>query len=146
MRKKVFFIPTERYSDFNSMIERYEQEMRRIFAEKQRISGFEEPAAETAVFPEDAPAVPEFQQREQDNIKVPEPEREEKAQPLPEIVPDGIGHIIVEVTTARGAVPLSGVDVVIDRLDTDDAKGRQELITLKQRIRAEEQNPLRLKH
>ncbi|MBQ4643402.1 MAG: hypothetical protein IJB66_04160 [Oscillospiraceae bacterium] len=130
MRKKVFFIPTERYSDFNSMIERYEQEMRRIFAEKQRISGFEEPAAETAVFPEDAPAVPEFQQREQDNIKVPEPEREEKAQPLPEIVPDGIGHIIVEVTTARGAVPLSGVDVVIDRLDTDDAKGRQELITV----------------
>ena len=124
----MFFISTERYSDFNSMIERYEQEMRRIFAEKQKISGFEQQAAETAVFPEDAPSVPEFQQREQDNTEVSEPGKEMPT--APEIVPDGIGHIIVEVTTARGAVPLSGVDVVIDRLDADDSKGRQELVAV----------------
>jgi len=43
MRKRVFFISTERYSDFSSMIERYEQEMRKLFAEKKRNSAFEEP-------------------------------------------------------------------------------------------------------
>lgn len=123
------------------MIERYEQEMRRIFAEKQRISGFDHPAAETAVRPEDAPPVPEFQKREQDNTEVPEPKNsvppESEAPPAPKpetpppvIIPDGIGQIIVEVTTARGAVPLSGVDVVIDRLDIDDPKSRQELIAV----------------
>ena len=116
MRKRVFFIPTERFSDFNSMIERYEQEMRKLFAEKQKETGFSEKAKESF-----APIE-----------IIPEKNENEKALPPEDkIVPDGIGNIIVEVTTGRGAVPLSGVDVVIDRLDIDDPRGRKELIAVK---------------
>lgn len=116
MRKRVFFIPTERFSDFNSMIERYEQEMRKLFAEKQKEAGFSEKAKESF-----APIE-----------IIPEKNENEKALPPEDkIVPDGIGNIIVEVTTGRGAVPLSGVDVVIDRLDIDDPRGRKELIAVK---------------
>ncbi len=160
MRKRVFFISTERYSDFNSMIERYEQEMRRLFAEKQKIAGFEEPAAETAVRPEDAPAVNEFQQREQSGTEIPErvPERipERVPEPVPERtdrneVPEkqsaaeGIGNMIVEVTTGRGAVPLSGIDVVIDRLDIDDPKGRQELVAVETTNQSGRTRPIAVK-
>ena len=117
MRKRVFFISTERYSDFNSMIERYEQEMRKLFAEKQKNVTFEEP-----VFKVMAPA------GNIDESRPPEPEQK-TAEPQ-KIVPDGIGNIIVEVTTGKGAVPLPGIDVVIDRLDPDDISGRQELIAV----------------
>lgn len=116
MRKRVFFIPTERFSDFNSMIERYEQEMRKLFAEKQKETGFSEKAKESF-----APIE-----------IIPEKDENEKALPPEDkTVPDGIGNIIVEVTTGRGAVPLSGVDVVIDRLDIDDPRGRKELVAVK---------------
>lgn len=145
----MFFIYTERYSDFNSMIERYEKEMRKMFEAvpraEQTILPAEEPVFETAVFPEDAPTVPQFQQREQSGTEVPampesEPpmieqpvEPQVPMVPMPpqeEPMPDKIGSIVVEVTTGRGAVPLSGVTVVIDRLDVDDPKGRQELIAV----------------
>ena len=116
MRKRVFFIPTERFSDFNSMIERYEQEMRKLFAEKQKETGFSEKAKESFAPIEIIP--------EKDEIKKTLP-------PEDKTVPDGIGNIIVEVTTGRGAVPLSGVDVVIDRLDIDDPRGRKELVAVK---------------
>ena len=116
MRKRVFFIPTERYSDFNSMIERYEQEMRKLFAEKQKEAGFSEKAKEAFAPIEIIP--------EKDEIKKTLPSEDKT-------VPEGIGNIIVEVTTGRGAVPLSGVDVVIDKLDIYDPKGRQELIAVK---------------
>lgn len=116
--KEGVFISTERYSDFNSMIERYEQEMRRLFAEKQKISGFEEPETE-AVFSSEKLSSVEV---------IPEPEEWEKEKY--EMNPDGKGNIIVEVTTGKGAVPLSGINVVIDRLDFDDSKGRQELIAV----------------
>ncbi len=109
----MLFISTERYSDFNSMIERYEQEMRKLFVEKQKISGFEEPAKEVT-----AP------------LKNVVPAPETKAERPQEKIPEGIGNIIVEVTTGRGAVPLPKIDVVIDRLDLDDPKGRQELIAV----------------
>ena len=134
MRKRVFFISTERYSDFNSMIERYEQEMRRLFAEKQKISAFEEPAAETLAVSENSTAVPEV---------FPEPEPKEERPPA--IVPDGIGHIIVEVTTGRGAVPLSGIDVVIDRLDSEDPSGRQELIAVLETNQSGRTDPVAVK-
>lgn len=112
----MFFIPTERFSDFNSMIERYEQEMRKLFAEKQKEAGFSEKTKESF-----APIE-----------IIPEKDENEKALPPEDkIVPDGIGNIIVEVTTGRGAVPLSGVDVVIDRLDIDDPRGRKELVAVK---------------
>ena len=125
---------TERYSDFNSMIERYEKEMRRIFEEKQRLSF--EPSAMTAVFPEDAPPVPQYQEREQDYTDVPEEPLKSAAPQVSEKMPEETdsdektGTIIAEVSTAKGAVPLSGVTVVIDRLDPDDSMGRKELIAV----------------
>lgn len=138
----MFFIYTERYSDFSSMIERYEKEMRKMFESSPKTetdySLRGEPDLETAVFPEDAIPVPEFQQREQSGNEIPERPMEPQvtAMPLPPVqpqeqpLPDKIGSIVVEVTTARGAVPLSGVTVVIDRLDVDDPMGRQELIAV----------------
>ncbi len=116
MRKRVFFIPTERYSDFNDMIARYEQEMRKLFAEKHKETLPEEKVSETSEPVKNIPKIPE--------------EKTESENKPEQIVPDGIGNIIVEVTTGRGAVPLSGVDVVIDRLDIYDPKGRQELIAV----------------
>ncbi len=154
MRKRVFFIYTERYSDFNSMIERYEKEMRRLFEEKQKNSGFEQPAVQTAVFPEDAPSVPRFQEREQDNTEV--PEGSNPVVPLPRFeepprIPSSAndesmtGTIIAEITTARGAVPLSGVTVVIDRLDADDSRGRKELIAVEETNRSGRTEPVKVK-
>ena len=107
----MFFISTERYSDFNSMIERYEQEMRRLFSEKQKNAVFEEPVKAVMAPPK----------KEEPPIEV---VPEEKA------ILDGTGKIIVEVTTARGAVPIEGADIVIDRLDFDDPKGRMRLVAV----------------
>ena len=126
----MFFISTERYSDFNSMIERYEQEMRRLFMEKQKISGFSE-KAEKVIAPSENIVV----EKQQEKILP----AEEKA------VLDGIGEIIVEVTTGRGAVPLSGIDVVIDRLDFDDPKGRQELIAVMETNQSGRTKPVQVK-
>lgn len=95
------------------MIERYEREMRKIFSEKQKI-------AEKEGF--SAGEIPVMIAKESEPI----PEKEEAVK----AVPAGTGKIIVEVTTGRGAVPLSGVDVIIDRLDRDDRKGRQELVAI----------------
>lgn len=121
------------------MIEQYEKEMRKLFEESRKAnSDFSEPAAETAVFPEDAPAVPQYQEREQGYIDVPE---ERPVFPMPPEVPKEplqpepekkTGSIIVEVTTARGAVPLEGVTVVIDRLDANDPMGRKELMAVRE--------------
>ena len=135
MRKRVFFISTERYSDFNSMIERYEQEMRKLFEEKQKNSGFEEPVREVMEPLKNVAPVPE----------IPEKEPEIKSEEPPKIVPDGIGNIIVEVTTGRGAVPLAGIDVVIDRLDLDDPKGRQELVAVLETDRSGRTKPVPVK-
>ena len=107
----MFFISTERYSDFNSMIERYEQEMRRLFSEKQKNAVFEEPVKTVMAPPK----------KEEPPIEV---VQEEKA------ILDGTGKIIVEVTTARGAVPIEGADIVIDRLDLDDPKSRMKLVAV----------------
>ena len=127
----MLFISTERYSDFNSMIERYEQEMRKLFAEKQKISGFEEPVREVMEPLKNVVPVQE----------ITEIKREEQ----PKIVPDGIGNIIVEVTTGRGAIPLPEIDVIIDRLDLDDPKGRQELIAVLETDRSGRTKPVAVK-
>ena len=131
MRKRVFFIPTERYSDFNSMIERYEKEMRKLFEERQRDALFEEPSVRTAAFSEKVPAALEFQQREQGFTEVPD-KSESKMPPeaVSEKISDKTGKILVEVTTAKGAVPLSEATVVIDRFDDCDEKGRRELVAI----------------
>lgn len=148
MRKRVLFIFTERYSDFNSMIEQYEKEMRRLFEEKQKIAGFEEPAVKTAVFPEDAPSVPEFQQREQENIIVPEspvpdvPQKNEAEEPQDDSY--GTGTVIAEITTARGAVPLEGVTVIIDKFSSADPMGRKELVALRTTDRSGRTEPLKV--
>ena len=127
----MLFISTERYSDFNSMIERYEQEMRKLFAEKQKISGFEEPVREVMEPLKNVVPVQE----------ITEIKREEQ----PKTVPDGIGNIIVEVTTGRGAIPLPEIDVIIDRLDLDDPDGRQELIAVLETDRSGRTKPVAVK-
>ena len=127
----MLFISTERYSDFNSMIERYEQEMRKLFAEKQKISGFEEPVREVMEPLKNVVPVQE----------ITEIKREER----PKTVPDGIGNIIVEVTTGRGAIPLPEIDVIIDRLDLDDPDGRQELIAVLETDRSGRTKPVAVK-
>ena len=127
----MLFISTERYSDFNSMIERYEQEMRKLFAEKQKISGFEEPVREVMEPLKNVVPVQE----------ITEIKREEQ----PKTVPDGIGNIIVEVTTGRGAIPLPEIDVIIDRLDFDDPDGRQELIAVLETDRSGRTKPVAVK-
>lgn len=117
------------------MIERYEQEMRKLFAEKQRNSAFEEPVFEVIAPEEKAVPVEEIQKPEPEN-KTPEPQK---------IVPDGIGNIIVEVTTGRGAVPLPEIDVVIDRLDPEDTSGRRELIAVLETDRSGRTKPVAVK-
>ena len=104
----MFFIYTERFSDFGSMVERYEKEMRKMFETAPK----EEPPyeKELAVI---APAAVET-------------DKEQQA----EKTDDAAGTIIAQVSTARGAVPLFGVTVVIDRLDTKDPQGRQELVAV----------------
>lgn len=128
MRKRVFFIPTERYTDFNSMIERYEREMRRIFSEKQKIA--EKDGFSAGEIPVMIPKIAE-----------PVPKAEKSGEPVPE----GTGIIIVEVTTGRGAVPLPGVDVIIDRLDRNDPDGRQELVAIETTDRSGRTNPAEVK-
>lgn len=126
----MFYIYTERYADFNSMIEQYEKEMRRLFEESRRANGdFSEPAVEAAVFPEDEPEVPEFQQREQEKQ---EPQASVFQEPETAASDEKNGKIIVEVTTGRGAVPLYGVTVVIDRFDAKDPMGRKELVAVRE--------------
>ena len=127
----MLFISTERYSDFNSMIERYEQEMRKLFAEKQKISGFEEPVREVMEPLKNVVPVQEI--------------TEIKKEEQPKTVPDGIGNIIVEVTTGRGAIPLTEIDVIIDRLDLDDPDGRQELIAVLETDRSGRTKPVAVK-
>ncbi len=117
------------------MIERYEQEMRRLFAEKQKNSAFEKPAAEIMAPYENSIPVPEVLTDE------PKKQREEPSA----VIPGGIGNIIVEVTTGRGAVPLPGIDVVIDRLDFNDPSGRQELIAVIETNQSGRTNPVAVK-
>ena len=121
---------TERYSDFNSMIEKYEREMRRIFEEKQKIS-FEEPSAKTAAFIPDSPTIMQYP-KEQNNINIPE----EKEQP------DKTGTITVEVSTAKGVVPISDAVVLIDKLDVKDELGRKELLAVLSTNQSGRTNPL----
>ena len=99
------------------MIERYEKEMRKMFETAPK----EEPkqAKETAVF------VPTVVQTEKTD--------------------DAEGTIIAQVTTARGAVPLFGVTVVIDRLDIKDPKGRQELVAVELTDRDGRTKPVKVK-
>ena len=130
--KEGVFIYTERYSDFNSMIEQYEKEMRRLFEESRRANGdFLEPAAETAVFPQDYPEVPELRQTEQEEPEILVPEKTKAG-----FSKEKNGKIIVEVTTGKGAVPLSGVTVIIDRFDSKDPMGRKELVAVRETNRS----------
>lgn len=112
MRKRVFFIYTERFSDFNSMIEQYEKEMRRIFESGPKEKVYEE------------------EKTEEEHIE-PLEKYELQKEISSSVKPDGKGSIVVEVTTARGAVPISGADVVIDRLDLLDPMGRKELMAVR---------------
>ncbi len=88
------------------MMEQYEKEMRRLFSEKK---------------PEKLPFVKETL-APAEKVSAPEIKKEQI----------NTGKLIVEVTTAKGAVPLSEVTVVIDRTAPNDQKGRKELIKIEE--------------
>ncbi len=118
----MFIIYTERHSDFKDMMERYEKEMRRLFEQQARPAMVnveqsveeKEPLTEPVPVPVPVPAKPVLEEKEEQAL----PQNEQ------------MGSLLVEVTTAKGAVPLSGVTVVIDRIDKKDEKGRKELIKI----------------
>ncbi len=116
MKKEGVNIYTERYSDFASAIAQYEKEMRRLFEQQEKPQ-----VLKSEALPEPAP-VP---------MPIPVPEPAKSEEPPKEQTVD-FGSVIVEVTTARGAIPLEGVTVVISSLDFEDSKGRKELIKIEQ--------------
>ncbi len=139
--KKVLIIYNEKYSDFNSMMARYEEEMRRIYAGAPHLEGTGVPAAAAE---DDAPEKKIAQQAAEHALEGLHTE-ENAAQDKIEIYPpenyanatDGeqgtnpendLGQIIVTATSGRDAYPIADVNVIIDRADVNDSGGRQELI------------------
>ena len=131
--KRVKRINNERYSDFASLIARYEKEMREAYGKTPlpaEIPPEEEPKeplppTEIPVFGEvsaEMPADPPHSER-----PFPEEPPTEDNEELPQ---DDTGEIMVTANAGRGAVPLSGVSVLIDRNDPDDEVRRQELVGL----------------
>ncbi len=60
-------------------------------------------------------------------------------------VQSDIGYIIVSANSGRDAIPISGVTVVIDKLDENDPSGRQELIAVLQTDRSGRTVPVKVK-
>ena len=128
--KRVKRINNERYSDFESLIARYEREMREAYGKTPLpMAG---PPAEPAKMPEEpelsgvAPAkMPEEPPLSERPFPEEPPAEEDERHPQ-----DDTGKIMVTANAGRGAVPLSGVSVLIDRNDPDDGIRRQELVGL----------------
>ena len=96
------------------------KEMRKLFEESRRAnSAFEEPVKEAAAFVEEPNKPTEI-------LDLPKAENKNSKE----------GGIIAEVTTGRGAVPLMGVTVVVDRLDPADPMGRKELVAVRETNRS----------
>lgn len=149
--KKVLIIYSEKYSDFSSMMARYEEEMRRAYASAPHLEGTGVPAAaqednalEEKLARQDA-AVQQSTELVLESLPTKENTTPDKTPDKTEIHPsedyayamDGVqglnpendlGKIIVTATSGRDAYPIAGVNVIIDRADTNDGGGRQELV------------------
>lgn len=149
--KKVLIIYSEKYSDFSSMMARYEEEMRRAYASAPHLEGTGVPAAaqednalEEKLARQDA-AVQQAAELVLESLPTEENTTPDKTPDKTEIHPsedyayamDGVqglnpendlGKIIVTATSGRDAYPIAGVNVIIDRADTNDGGGRQELV------------------
>lgn len=149
--KKVLIIYSEKYSDFSSMMARYEEEMRRAYASAPHLEGTGVPAAaqednalEEKLARQDA-AVRQAAELVLESLPTKENTTPDTTPDKTEIHPsedyayamDGVqglnpendlGKIIVTATSGRDAYPIAGVNVIICRADTNDGGGRQELV------------------
>lgn len=147
----MLIIYSEKYSDFSSMMARYEEEMRRAYASAPHLEGTGVPAAaqednapEEKLARQDA-AVQKAAELVLESLPTKENTTPDKTPDKTEIHPsedyayamDGVqglnpendlGKIIVTATSGRDAYPIAGVNVIIDRADTNDGGGRQELV------------------
>lgn len=143
----MLIIYSEKYSDFSSMMARYEEEMRRAYASAPHLEGTGAPAAAAE---DDAleeklgrqeEAVRQAAERALESLPAEEDAVPDKTEFHPPedyaYVTDGeqganpendLGQIIVTVTSGRDAYPIAGVNVIIDRDDVNDGGGRQELV------------------
>lgn len=145
--KKVLIIYSEKYSDFSSMMARYEEEMRRAYASAPHLEGTGVPAAAQEDNALEEKLARQDAAMQQATELVPEslPTEENTTPDKTEIHPsedyayamDGVqglnpendlGKIIVTATSGRDAYPIAGVNVIICRADTNDGGGRQELV------------------
>lgn len=147
----MLIIYSEKYSDFSSMMARYEEEMRRAYASAPHLEGTGVPAAaqednalEEKLARQDA-AVRQAAELVLESLPTKENTTPDTTPDKTEIHPsedyayamDGVqglnpendlGKIIVTATSGRDAYPIAGVNVIIDRADTNDGGGRQELV------------------
>ena len=143
----MLIIYSEKYSDFSSMMARYEEEMRRAYASAPHLEGTGAPAAaeeddalEEKLARQNA-AAQEAAERALENLPTEEDVMPDKTEFHPPEdyahVTDGetginpendLGQIIVTTSSGRDAYPLGGVRVIIDREDINDGGGRQELV------------------
>ena len=147
----MLIIYSEKYSDFSSMMARYEEEMRRAYASAPHLEGTGVPAAaqednalEEKLARQDA-AVQQAAELVLESLPTEKNTTPDKTPDKMEIHPsedyayamDGVqglnpendlGKIIVTATSGRDAYPIAGVNVIIDRADTNDGGGRQELV------------------
>lgn len=124
-------IYNERYSDFESMMERYKNEMQKLFDKQEGEKGTGTPAAnaEDTVFaaPQETPA-----EEKMNSAELPAADRSARGldiveSPAPE---NDKGYIIVSVNSGRDAFPIAGASVVIDRSDENDPGGRQQIVAV----------------
>ena len=143
----MLIIYSEKYSDFSSMMARYEEEMRRAYASAPHLEGTGVPAAaqEDNALEEKLARQDAAVQQAAELVLESLPTEENTTPDKTEIHPsedyahamDGVqglnpendlGKIIVTATSGRDAYPIAGVNVIIDRADTNDGGGRQELV------------------
>lgn len=143
----MLIIYSEKYSDFSSMMARYEEEMRRAYASAPHLEGTGVPAAaqEDNALEEKLARQDAAMQQAAELVLESLPTEENTTPDKTEIHPsedyayamDGVqglnpendlGKIIVTATSGRDAYPIAGVNVIIDRADTNDGGGRQELV------------------
>lgn len=143
----MLIIYSEKYSDFSSMMARYEEEMRRAYASAPHLEGTGVPAAaqEDNALEEKLARQDAAMQQATELVLESLPTEENTTPDKTEIHPsedyayamDGVqglnpendlGKIIVTATSGRDAYPIAGVNVIIDRADTNDGGGRRELV------------------
>lgn len=111
------------------MIERYEREMRTAYENKIKDTNIEEPLINEGVYPNEKEPSFELEQMEAENQILDDSSRnsDNKDSSAPE---NDKGFIVIITNSGRGAVPLEGVNVVVDRVNEDDPSHRQELVRI----------------